>query len=75
VEDIGAPYAIHGKEGVGPTRRHRVKRVFLLRAGAGAIGLLFLDPPAEWSLLLPDDGAIPAPVAGRRSFLSSLLRR
>jgi hypothetical protein len=62
---------------VGPTRRHRVKRVFLLHAGfgAGAIGLLFLDPPAEWSLLLPDDGAIPAPVAGRRSFLSSLLRR
>jgi hypothetical protein len=60
---------------VGPTRRHRVKRVFLLRAGFGAIGLLFLDPPAEWSLLLPDDGATPAPVPGRRSFLSNLLRR
>jgi hypothetical protein len=57
---------------VGPTRRHRVKRVFLLRAGFGAIGLLFLDPPAEWSLLLPDDGATPAPVPGRRSFLSNL---
>jgi hypothetical protein len=62
---------------VGPTRRHRVKRVFLLHAGfgAGAIGLLFLDPPAEWSLLLPDGGAIRTPVPGRRSFLPSLLRR
>lgn len=63
---------------LGPTPRHRVKRVFLLRAGfhAGAIGLLFLDPPAEWSLLLPDDGATPPPsLPSRRSFLSNLLRR
>lgn len=62
---------------VGPTRRHRVKRVFLLRAElrAGAIGLLFLDPPAEWSLLLPDDGTTPAAVPSKRSFVSSLLRR
>lgn len=61
---------------VGPTRRHRVKRVFLLHAGfrAGAIGLLFLDPPAEWSLLLPDDGASPPPTPTKRSFLSTLFR-
>jgi hypothetical protein len=44
---------------VGPTSRHRAKRVFFLRSGfsAGVLGILFLDPPAEWSLLLPDDGA------------------
>ncbi len=63
---------------VGPTRRHRVKRVFLLHAGfsASAIGILFLDPPAEWSILLPDDGVTPPPpLPRRRSFLSNLLRR
>jgi len=60
---------------VGPTRRHRVKRVFLLHTRFSAsIGLLFLDPPAEWSLLLPDDGATPAPSPARRSFLTNLLR-
>jgi hypothetical protein len=60
---------------LGPTRRHNVKRVFILHAGLSAIGILFLDPPAEWSLLLPDDGATPPPSPARRSFLSNLLRR
>jgi hypothetical protein len=62
---------------VGPTPWHRVKRVFLLHAGfhAGAIGLPFLDPPAEWSLLLPDDGAIAPPSPPGRGFLTKLLRR
>jgi len=62
---------------IGPTRRHKVKRVFLLHAGfgTGAVGILFLDPPAEWSLLLPDDGATPPPSPNRRGGLSSWLRR
>jgi len=62
---------------VGPTSRHRAKRVFFLRSGfsAGVLGILFLDPPAEWSLLLPDNGATPAPRPARRGFLTNLLRR
>jgi hypothetical protein len=62
---------------VGPTRRHRAKRVFFLHSGfsAGVLGILFLDPPAEWSLLLPDDGAIARPSPARRGFLTNLLRR
>jgi hypothetical protein len=62
---------------VGPTRRHRAKRVFFLRScfSAGTIGILVLDPPAEWSLLLPDDGAAPPPLPERRRFLSNLWRR
>jgi hypothetical protein len=62
---------------VGHTRRHRAKRVFFLRSGfsAGTIGILVLDPPAEWSLLLPDDGATPPPSPARRGFLTNFLRR
>ena len=60
---------IEPKETIGlvdTTGRHRVKRVFFLRAGfgAGVLGVLLFDPPVEWSLLLPDDGTAPRAVPG-----------